>query len=289
MKIFYVLLLCLFTACATTSDYELLRHDVNSLMNKSYKFRSEIDQLNNKTAAVVQQDTLVAVRDSQVEINSRLSEISMSLQELRGRFEENKYFLDKQFVTYDTERELLKTQLAEINKELSFMKHKLGITEIPPESSQPSTTSSLSGVAPPDITGGPGTSPAGIPAKVSEHKDMTNAYEETYKLFKEKKYAAGREQFEKFIKDYPDSTLTDNAHFWIAETYYAEKDYESAILAYEELLKKYPSSEKTGGALLKQGFAFIALGDKKTGRIILEKLIEKYPDSKEAGLARKKL
>jgi tol-pal system protein YbgF len=258
-------------------------------MNDSYKFRSQIDQLNERTAGAVQQDTLTAVRDSQAEINTRLSEISMNLQELRGRFEENKYFLDKQFVTYDTERELLKAQLADINRELFFIKNKLGITEIPAGSSQPLTSSAVSGVAPPKIPDSPGTSPAGIPAKVPEQKDMTNAYEASYKLFKEKKYAAAREQFENFIKDYPDSTLTDNAHFWIAETYYSAKDYEGAILAYEELLKKYPASEKTGGALLKQGFAFIALGDKKTGRIILEKLVEKFPDSKEADLARKKL
>lgn len=82
---------------------------------------------------------------------------------------------------------------------------------------------------------------------------------------------------------------TDNAQFWIAETYYNEKDFEGAILAYETLLKKYPNSEKVPGALLKQGFSFIEIGDRKTGKTILEKLRERYPDSKEAGLAKKKI
>ena len=117
----------------------------------------------------------------------------------------------------------------------------------------------------------------------------TKSYDTALQAFKDKKYKESREKFEAFIKDYPKSELTDNAQFWIAETYYAEKNYEDAILAYETLLKKYPDSKKTSGAMLKQAFAFIEIGDAKTGKIILKKLVEKYPDSKDAELARKKI
>ncbi len=125
--------------------------------------------------------------------------------------------------------------------------------------------------------------------KKEPRDEKTSSYDAAYQAFKDKKYKEAREKFEAFIKDYPKNDLTDNAQFWIAETYYAEKNYEDAILSYEALLKKYPDSKKTSGALLKQAFAFIEINDAKTGKIILNKLIEKYPDSKDAELARKKL
>ena len=83
------------------------------------------------------------------------------------------------------------------------------------------------------------------------------------------------------LNNYPDSEYSDNARFWIAESYY-EGNYEDAILAYEELFKKNPQSDKIAGAMLKQGSAFYELNDKKTGNIVLEKLIEKFPDSEQA-------
>ncbi len=78
--------------------------------------------------------------------------------------------------------------------------------------------------------------------------------------------------------DYSKNEYSDNARFWIAESYYKDGNYEDAILAYEELFKKNPGSDKESGAMLKQGLAFYALKDRKTGKIILEKLMDKYPD-----------
>ena len=119
--------------------------------------------------------------------------------------------------------------------------------------------------------------------------DKLAKYETAYSAFKNKRYKESREKFEAFIKEFPKDELADNAHFWIAETYYNEKDFEGAILAYETFLKKYPNSKKAPAGLLKQGLSFIEIGDKKTGKVILEQLIERYPKSKEAELAKKSI
>jgi tol-pal system protein YbgF len=120
-------------------------------------------------------------------------------------------------------------------------------------------------------------------------KNKKAIYDAAYNAFEKGRYKEAREQFEVFIKEFPQDELTDNAQFWIAETYYREEDFKNAILAYEEVLKKYPKSKKVPGALLKQGVAFIELGDNKTGKVILEKLMESYPGSKQAELAKKKI
>lgn len=296
MRLFSVLLVLLISACTTGTDPGHLRQDVNGLKRDFYDVQREIDSLKEKTGEAVKEDSFSAVRENQAELNSRLSDISMSLQELRGRFEENRYFLEKILKASATERDFLRAQIAGIENQVRLLKGKFGLTEGLAETQAPiikkwpevSKTDSI-------VLDMPEHTKADIEKQeqVREEKDVldnkTKDYEAAYQAFKDKRYREAGKRFEAFIKDYPRNELTDNAQFWIAETYYVEKDYEGAILAYEALLKNYSDSEKISGALLKQGFAFIEIGDKKTGRIILEKLIEKFPDSKGAEVATKKL
>jgi len=287
---FLPLFLLLFvSACATSGDFELLRQDVNNLKRESFETKKEIDSLKEKTVGTVKEDSFTAVRESQAEISSRLSEIAQGLQELRGRFEENKYFFEKTLKDSASERELLKSQITGIENQIKTFKDKFAAIESQMKAQELSNEQPVSAKTDSGQTDKSEQKQDKVIAKKDTPDDKTKAYESAYQAFKDKKYKEAREKFEAFIKDYPKNELTDNAQFWIAETYYSEKDYEGAILAYETLLKKYPESEKTSGALLKQGLAFIDIGDKKTGRIILQKLIEKFPDSKDAELAKKKL
>ena len=122
-----------------------------------------------------------------------------------------------------------------------------------------------------------------------EGTEIKNVYKEIYKTYKQEKFKEAREKFEAFLKDYSANEYSDNARFWIGETYYKEGNYKAAILAYERLLNETPKSDKVPGALLKQGMAFYELGEEETGRIILKKLIEKFPDSEQVQVAKKKL
>jgi tetratricopeptide (TPR) repeat protein len=49
-------------------------------------------------------------------------------------------------------------------------------------------------------------------------------------------HEGARRKFEAFLKQYPNTELSDNAQFWIGETYYGKKDYEKAILEYEKAI-----------------------------------------------------
>jgi tol-pal system protein YbgF len=287
-----LLLIILVSACIATTDYDRLRQDVSGLQRDYFEVKSDVSALKDKTDLVVKEDSFAAVRESQTTINTRLSEMSMSLQELRGRFEENRYFLDKTMKDSAADREMLKVELTRLENEINALKSRYAPAEGEgqPSDGQPEAVRPDAGQSPETVEGG--TEPP-QPEKITDSTDISDektlAYESAIRTYKDKNYKDARKMFEAFSRDYPDTTLTDNAQFWIAETYYAEKDYEGSILAYETLLKKYPESDKTSGALMKQGFAFIELGDKKTGRIILEKLIEKFAESPEAEIAQKKL
>lgn len=311
-----ILLLVLLSACASSGDFDYLRReiaslkavgaesrdgfkkDIEELKKEDETTRRNIDILKEKTSGTVKEESFSAVRESQAEMTSRVSEALNGLQELRGRFEENKYSIEKNLRDSSAEKDLLRAQIANTESQLKSVKDKLEALE---SAFKARESTEKSGEQKPETDK---TAPAasekngtvpqgGAVQETPEKKDVQNSaiktYDAAYQAFKDKKYKEARGKFEIFIKDQPGNDLTDNAQYWIGESYYAEKDYESAILAYETLLKKYPDSDKSAGALLKQGLAFIEIGDKKTGKIIFGKLIDKYPSSKEAGLAKKKI
>jgi tol-pal system protein YbgF len=275
------------SACASSNDFNRLRSEVHELQRSSSETKKDVDSVREKTTGVVKEDSLFAVREGQADLLAKVNENARGLQELRGRFDENRYFTEKTFKEYSSERELLKTQIAALETQVKSLKDRLALLESPAKPQ---------GV----ISEAPDTSPpAAERAKTAgeqqgAHADtaadsMSAAYDAAYQLFKEKKFKESRKKFEVFLKEYPKSKLAENALFWTAESYYAEKDFESAILSYETLLKKYPESSKASSGMLKQGFSFIEIGDLKTGKIILNKVMEKYPGSKDAELAKKKL
>lgn len=285
-----ILLLLLLSACISNTDFDRLIYDVNDLRRESTAAKAEINSLKEKTTGTVKEDSFSAVRESQSDLTSRINDMSSSIQEQRGRFEENRFFVEKTLKEQVAERDIMRTQISSLESQMKLLKDKMAAVE-----------SAIRQKEEASVQQGPSTQTEGAEQKIepatqdksAEKKDQEDqsakAYEAALQAFKDKKYKESREKFEAFIKDYPKGDLIDNAQFWIAENYYAEKSYEDAILAYESLLKKYPESKKTSSALLKQASAFIEIGDAKTGKIILNRLVEKYPDSKDAELARKRL
>ena len=116
-----------------------------------------------------------------------------------------------------------------------------------------------------------------------------NLYKDAYETFQKGDLDGSRRKFEAFLKTYPNMELSDNAQFWIGETYFLKKDYEKAILEYEKVIVKYPEGDKVSSAMLKQGFAFLELGDKTNGRNLLKRVTDRYPQTEQADIAKEKL
>ena len=114
-------------------------------------------------------------------------------------------------------------------------------------------------------------------------------YRDAYETFQKGDLEGARRKFEAFLKQYSNTELSDNAQFWIGETYYYKKDFEKAILEYEKAIAKYPEGDKISAALFKQALAFLELGDKSSAKNLLKRVIERYPNSDQADMAKKKL
>jgi tol-pal system protein YbgF len=118
---------------------------------------------------------------------------------------------------------------------------------------------------------------------------MGEIYKDAYETYQKGDPEGARRKFEAFLKQYPNTDLSDNAQFWIGETYYVKKDYEKAILEYEKVIVKYPEGDKVPAALLKQGLAFQELGDRANARNLFRRVVDRYPQSEQAEIAKKRL
>lgn len=287
----FLLAVCVVFGCATTQDVDMLRADVNKLLKESYAAKSDIDSLKEKTAGVAKEESFNVVRMSQAEIQSQLSTVAGDIQKLNGRFDENKYFIEKTLKDSSAEMDVLKTQMNALEKQVRELKDRVDALEGAGKQRGESATVGHGKEAEkkPEESRKEGLPGDGKITKTQSPGDSVQEYDEAYSAFTKKRYKEAREKFESFIKAFPKDERVDNAYFWVAETYYNEKDYEGAILAYETHLKKYPKSQKAPAALLKQGLSFIEIGDKKTGAVILDQLIERYPKTKEAEQAKKQV
>ena len=96
-------------------------------------------------------------------------------------------------------------------------------------------------------------------------------------------------EFERYIQEFPQSELADNAQYWIGEAYYLQREYDRAVTEFQRVGDNYPRGDKVPDALLKIGLSYLETGKRDRARVELKKLIAQYPDSPPASLARKKL
>jgi tol-pal system protein YbgF len=119
--------------------------------------------------------------------------------------------------------------------------------------------------------------------------EESRAYESAYNLFKTARYQDAISQFNKFLKNYPGSSLAPSAHYWIGNSYYALRDFKNAIIAQEKLISTFPDSAKAPDAMLNIASSQQEMNKKPEAKKTLENIIRKYPGSDAADKAKRRL
>jgi tol-pal system protein YbgF len=114
-------------------------------------------------------------------------------------------------------------------------------------------------------------------------------YESAYLNYVKGNYREAISGFESYLKIMPDSPLSDNALYWIGESYTAMGKSQNAVNTFQELMNKYPESNKKPTVLYKMAIIYEEAGDKNTAKLYYNKLIKDFPNSAEATLAKDKL
>jgi tol-pal system protein YbgF len=97
------------------------------------------------------------------------------------------------------------------------------------------------------------------------------------------------QEFNDYIKFYPNTDLAGNSYFYLAEIEFKAGDFKTAVTNYDLVLQNFPSGNKAATAQLKKGYALLELGKEDEGTQELKHVIQRYPRSNEATQARERL
>jgi len=103
------------------------------------------------------------------------------------------------------------------------------------------------------------------------------------------RFVESAKAFENFIQKYPNNELTDNAYYWLGESYYVKRQYPQALAAFQTLTEKFPNSSKAPDSWLKIGYSYYEMDDFIKAEEILKIVIANYPNNSIARLAQNRL
>ena len=177
----------------------------------------------------------------------------------------------------------LTSRLADLESRLSRLEDGQAIVSGKQDESRPSMSSTPARSSEPQdfnppqsLAGTPGISP-------------TSAFNLAYNDYLNGRYDLAVTGFQRFLKDFPSTSLAPNAYYWMGESYFSLKDYSHAAQAFQKVVNDHPRSEKVAPALFKMGVVTAEAGDLPKARGYLRKVIEDYSTSDEAKLAKNKL
>lgn len=114
-------------------------------------------------------------------------------------------------------------------------------------------------------------------------------YQAAFELLKQGRYDQAAIALQQFMVAFPESGLSDNAQYWLAETHYVTQDYQKALPEFQTVLDRYPDSRKIPDALLKIGYCNYELKRFDASREALSAVVASYPETTAARLATQRL
>jgi tol-pal system protein YbgF len=128
----------------------------------------------------------------------------------------------------------------------------------------------------------PGNQQAASPPPAQPQLPAGNAqeqYDRAFALLRGADYDRAEQALSQFIRSHPNHSLTPNAQYWLAETYYARNRYREAAVAYGEAYQKAPKGPKASDNLLKLGMSLGALNRKDDACLAFAQLNKEFPDA----------
>lgn len=255
-------------------------------------FNDQIVSLNRRVSAIEENlgtgSSLELMQSTQAGMQLEIDRLKSALSETSGRTEDNEHII-RRIVEEDlSQQDAMRARIEELTERLEIL-NRLVLHQ-----------QQYLGLDPPEELKAP-EPPEELPLEHSRieippsapQEDMPSGeielYEYALDLHRQGKHEEARRAFKSFLDQFPKSNRTDNAHFWIAETFMAEQQYEQAILAYQNVIKDFPKGNKAANAMYRQALAFLEIKDKTSARLLLNKVIKEHPGTSDAELAKKKL
>lgn len=113
-------------------------------------------------------------------------------------------------------------------------------------------------------------------------KDSAEAqaqYDAAFQSLRQAKYDEAEGAFKAFLESYPKHRLTENAKYWLSETYYVRGKFPEAAVAFAEGYEQFPKGGKAPDNLLKLSMSLGAIGKKEDACLTIAELLKRFPQA----------
>lgn len=187
--------------------------------------------------------------------------------------------------------ESLKQEVARLKGELEVASHNVDATQQRQKDLYTDTDARLRKLesTPPPASEQTATGPTVTPAAPDKSSQEFQTLELANGLSREGKHKDAFNAYDKFLRDYPNSTWAGDAIYGLGYSQFALKNYKSAIATQQKLLDTHPESAKAADAMLNMANSQIQLGQVANAKKTLKDLIAKFPNSEVTPIAQKRL
>ncbi len=136
------------------------------------------------------------------------------------------------------------------------------------------------------VTSSASVSSSGSSSTLSE----TASYEQALNLvLKQKRYDEAIPAFSAFTKNYPNSTYSANANYWLGQLLYNKGEFTSAKEAFSTVVERFKESNKRGDSLVKLGMIAEKTGVPSSAKSYYQRVLKEYANSAAARIAQQQL
>ncbi len=259
-------------ACAPQAELVKTRTDMGDLREDVKTSKARIQELQRKQEqeyANIQKriDALGSsdVQKGMADYGVKTDQLTTDIQLLQGKIEENNFRIAELGQKLDDRG----VKISELNARVEELEAKL------------------------KIGGGAGaaSSLTGTPSSKSSQKTIepTEAYQQAKSDYDKGNFTLALAGFQNYVAQFPSTSQSDKAQYWIGECYYSLKDWSKAIEAFNTVITKYPKSDKIAGSKLKIGLSYLNERNSAKAKEYLHKVIKEHPGTNEAGIAKDRL
>jgi tol-pal system protein YbgF len=218
-------------------------------------------------------------RIERVMANQSLLELSNQLEALRSDVRAMHNDVDQMNNALEASRKQQRDLYSDLDRRMKSLETRGGAASV----AAPAPAATAAGAAA-VVAAGEGSTDAG-----TANVDDKVAYQSAFNLLKDGQYERAIVAFQKFLGAYPDSSLADNAQYWLGEAFYVNKAYPEAQAAFQRVIDKYPQSRKVPDALLKIGYCRYETKQWDGAKEVLTQVTKQYSDSPAGRLAQQRL
>ena len=263
--------LFLLTACApqaelvkTRSDMTDLREEVQTAMVRVQELQKRVNLLEENVKGTMDVQKVMA------DYGAKSDQLTTDIQLVQGKLEENNFRIAELAQKLDDRS----VRIAELSARIDELDAKMKLLSA-------GTATALTGQTPTTAARAKSSAPKAI--------EPSEAYRQAKSDYDKGNFDLALAGFQNYVAQFPDTSMTDAAQYWIGECLYSKREFSKAIDAFLKVIKHYPKSDKVAGAKLKIGLSYLNEKNFPKAKEYLRKVMKEYPSSNEAEIARDRL